>query len=194
MTWTSLSTSAATRTLLFINLRKTCFWIDSYRTKLASSNTITTTQTTESAACLTSATGIHSCTSVQTIILGDTRTILARAITTHYSHLCLSVSHCDAQKVSHFAHHVSSTYRTHQSFDRTGISTLDKGSSHTRTTGKTTTTTISTWQDFSHLPKSRVFFDGKFLGYSKKNQCSNKRNGTKDQDCNHDKIHNYNLF
>ena len=194
MTWTSFGARTTTCTLLLINLRNTRLRIDRDGTKLASSHAITTTQTAESAAGFTSATGVHSSTGMQTIILGDARTILARAITTHYSHLRLSVSHCDTQKVSHFAHHISSTYRTHLSFDRTGISTLDKGSSHTRTSGKTTTTAISTWQDFSHLSKSWVFFDGKFLGYSKKNQCSNKRNGTKDQDCNHNKIHNYNLF
>ena len=193
MTWTSFGARTTTCTLLLINLRNTRLRIDRDGTKLASSHAITTTQTAESAAGFTSATGVHSSTSMQTIILGDARTMLARAITTNHSHLCLCVSHSQTQEISYLAHHVGTTYRTHQPIDATCISTLDQRCSHTGTSGKTATTTVGTRKEFTHLSQSRVFFDGKLLRYSEEHQCCNQRNGTEYQDRNQNKIHN-NLY
>jgi hypothetical protein len=108
--------------------------------------------------------------------------MLARAITTNHCHLSLCVSHCQPQEISHLAHHVGTTHRTHQSVNATGISTLNQRCRHTGTSGKTATTAVGTRKEFTHLSQSRVFFNGKLLGNSEEHQRCYQRNGTEYQD------------
>ena len=149
--WTSLGTGTTASTLLLIHLGKTCLGIDRDGTELTGSHTVATAQTAKTATCLACSTRVHSCTGMQTIILGDARTMLARAITTHYCHLRIGVGHGDTQEIGYLAHHVGTTYRTHQSFDAAGISSLDQSCCHTGTSGKAATTTIGTRQNLAHL-------------------------------------------
>ena len=130
VTWTSLGASTATRTLLFIYLRETCLRVDGNSSELAGSDTVAATEATESTTRLASTTRVHGGASVQTIILGDARAMLARAITTNYRYLGFCIGYSDSKEVGYFAHHVGTTYRTHQSFDAASISTLDQGPSH----------------------------------------------------------------
>ena len=151
--------------------------------KLAGSYTVATAQTAVTAACLTSATGIHRRTGAQSIILGHARTKLAGSITTHNGHHRVGVCNGHTQQVGHLAHHIGSAHGAHQSLKRTGISPFHQGIGHTRTSGESTAATIGTGQKGRNLSNTGVFLDSKLLGAYIENHRRNKGNGSKYDDC-----------
>ena len=115
--------------------------------------------------------------------------MLTSAITSHYGHLRLAVGNSHTEQVGHLPHDISTSHGAAKSFQRTGISTLDKSVSHTSATGKAATATVCTRQEFVDLSNAGVFIDSKFLGGGKQHQCSYQADGSKDNYCNQDKIH-----
>ena len=142
VSWTSLDTSTARGTLLIVDFRNTCCWINTDSTKLTCSYAIATSQTAKTTCCLTGTTSMHRCTCAQSGIFSNLGSMLTCSVTSYYSHHGLSISNSHSQQVGHLSHSLSSTYRTHQSVKATSISTFYKCISHTATTRETTSSTI----------------------------------------------------
>ena len=130
VTWTSLSTCTAGSTLIVINFRKTCLRVHVDSIELTGSDTVATAKTAETTRCFTSATTIHYGTSHQTIVRCNAWTVLARTITTNDSDHWVSISNSHTQKICNLTHYIGSSHRTKKSVERTLVSSLYQGVSH----------------------------------------------------------------
>ena len=83
--------------------------------KLASLHTVTTSEATKAAARLAGTCGVHGCTGVESIILSNAGTVLARAVTSYYSHHRVGIGHSHAEQVGHLRHYLLSAYGAEQS-------------------------------------------------------------------------------
>ena len=183
-TRTSLDATAARRTLLLIDLSNACLGIDMDGVELTSLDTIATTQAAEAAGCLTSTTGMHSCTRAKSGILGNARTMLASTITSHYGHHRLCIGNSHTKQISHLSHRIGSAHRTEQSVETACISTLDECIGHTATSWESTSTTIGTRQHFADLSNTGIFIDSELLGGRKQHDCCYQANSAQDHHCN----------
>ena len=88
---TCLDTCTTSNALVVVNLRQASLLIHMDSVKLTCGNTVATTQTAKATCRLACSGRVHSIAGAQTAILSDARTILTRAVTSHNSHLGLSI-------------------------------------------------------------------------------------------------------
>jgi hypothetical protein len=190
VTRTSFHTSTTRGTLLFVDLRDSCFGVQVNSAELAGCNAITTTQAAKATSCFASTTNVHSGTGAQARILGNLGTVLASTVTTHYGNHRLGIGDGHPQQVGYLSHGLSATNRTHQSVEASGIGTLHKGIGHTATTRESASTAIGSGQQLAHLRNTGILIDSELLGGCKKHNSSYQGDSSKYNYCNQDEIHN----
>jgi hypothetical protein len=134
---------------------------------------------------------MHGCTGSQTRILSDARTMLTSAITSHNGNHRFGIGYRHSQQVGYFSHGLGTAYRTKESVKASGIGSLDKSVGHTATSRESTSATIGTRQQFTHLRNTGILIDSKFLGGGKQHDGCYQADGSQDNHCNQDEIHKY---
>ena len=186
---TSLGAGTAGGTFLFVHLWQTRFGIHANGIELTGCHAVATTKATKGTSRFTAAQHLLHTATLGTVELCNTRTALARTVTSHHGDFRSTGLGLHAKDVSYLLHHGLSTYGAEQSFERALVGSLHAGSGEARTARETTTATVRLRQHSSNLPNALVFMHSEFLGSKEQDERTHQSNGSKNNHCNQDYIH-----
>ena len=176
--------------LVLIDLGQPSLWVHLDGIEVAGTNAVAATETSVAAAGLATSCGVYGRASHETVVLGHAGPQLACAIAPHDSHKGLAVGRGYAEEIGHLVHNGLPSDGTEQSFERTAVAGLDQCTGHVGTSGESASATVGTRKNLLNLSNARIFINSKLLGACVEHDSGYQTNGSENEYCTKNKIHN----
>ena len=173
----SLGASAASRTLLFIHNRKSCFRVHSDGAELAGCHTVPAAQATVRAACISAVESRLYLAGLEAVIDVGLRAIGASAVATHHSHHRSLLLNLITEYGSNFLHNLIATHRTEVVVE---VRSLHGSVGESTATRESATAAIGARHHLLHLIDARILLHLELLRDEEEDESEHQAEGRQD--------------